>query len=80
MPYSTQRPAQHGIAADRFAREIGGILKVSPSALAAAECQPVGRTPTSTLSVNLFCLIAPNGCASIMQRADADQKTVCYNT
>jgi hypothetical protein len=43
MPYSNQRPAQHGIAADRFARAIVGILKAAPSALAAPECQPVGR-------------------------------------
>jgi len=34
--------AQPGIAADRFAREIIGILKASSSALAAAECQAVG--------------------------------------
>jgi len=33
--------AQPGVAADRFAREIVGILKAFPSALAAAECQPV---------------------------------------
>jgi hypothetical protein len=37
--------AQPGIAADRFAREIIRFLKASPSALAAAECQPVGRSP-----------------------------------
>jgi len=30
--YSTQRPAQPGIAADRFAREIIAILKASPGA------------------------------------------------
>jgi hypothetical protein len=35
--------AQPGIAADRFAREIVGFLKVFLGALAAAECQPVGR-------------------------------------
>jgi hypothetical protein len=35
--------AQPGIAADRFAREIVRVLKVSSSALAAAECQAVGR-------------------------------------
>ena len=40
---SVHLPAQPGIAADRFAREIGGILKVSPSALAAAEWQGVRR-------------------------------------
>src|SRR6266498_5092104 len=45
---STRKPvpqgtAQHGIAVDRFAREIGCILKAFPSALAATECQPVGR-------------------------------------
>ena len=35
--------AQPGIAADRCAREIVRILKVRPSALAAAERQAVGR-------------------------------------
>jgi hypothetical protein len=35
--------AQHGIAVDRFAREIGCILTLSSSALAATECQSVGR-------------------------------------
>jgi len=35
--------AQPGIPADRFAREIVRFLKVASSALAAAECQPVGR-------------------------------------
>jgi len=33
--------AEHGIAVDRFAREIVGILKVVGSALAATECQTV---------------------------------------
>jgi len=36
-------PAQHGIAVDRFAREIAAILEANSSALAATECQPVGR-------------------------------------
>jgi hypothetical protein len=36
-----------GFAFDRFAREIGGILKVSSSALTAAECQTVGRARCS---------------------------------
>src|SRR3954453_18025803 len=40
--YSVSR-AQPGIAADRFAPEIVRFLKALPSALAAAECQPVGR-------------------------------------
>src|SRR6266498_2939168 len=40
--------AEHGIAVDRFAREIGCILKALPSALAAAECQSVGRNLTSS--------------------------------
>ncbi len=40
--------AQPGIAADRFAREIVAILKLSPSALAATECQPVGRQPSAS--------------------------------
>jgi hypothetical protein len=34
--------AQPGIAVDRFAREIVRILRASPSALAATECQSVG--------------------------------------
>jgi len=34
--------AQPGIAADRFAHEIGAFLKVISGALAAAECQAVG--------------------------------------
>src|SRR5687767_6489831 len=33
--------AEHGIAADRFAREIAAILKASLGVLTAAECQPV---------------------------------------
>jgi hypothetical protein len=37
--------AEHGIAADRFAREIVRILKASSSALAAPECQPVRPLP-----------------------------------
>ena len=37
VPHATQP----GIAADRFAREIVGILKIFGSALAAAECQAV---------------------------------------
>jgi len=44
------RSAQPGIAADRFARKIVGILKASPSALAAAECQPVGRRINARLA------------------------------
>jgi len=34
-------PAQHGIAVDRFAREIVCILKACSGALAATECQTV---------------------------------------
>jgi len=45
--------AEHGIAADRFAPEIGGILKASCGALAAAECQSVR------------CL-SPGGCRAIV--------------
>src|SRR6266498_3437493 len=41
-------PAQHGVAADRFAREIVGILKLSPGALAAAEHQTVSRNLPQT--------------------------------
>jgi hypothetical protein len=43
MSYSIQRAAQPGIAADRFAREIVRFLKARCGALAAAECQTVGR-------------------------------------
>jgi hypothetical protein len=39
--------AQPGIATDRFARKIGGILKASPSALAAAERPAVGPQATT---------------------------------
>jgi hypothetical protein len=35
--------AEHAVAADRFAHEIGAILKARCGALAAAERQPVGR-------------------------------------
>ncbi len=63
MPYSSSferlecgiqpsAPAQPGIAADRCARAIVGFLKVVP-ALAAAECQPVGR-----VSVRMFASIS----------------------
>jgi len=38
--------AQHGIAVDRFAREIVRILKVGGGALAATECQDVGALPS----------------------------------
>ena len=37
------RVAEHAYAADRFAREIVGFLKVVGGALAAADRQPVGR-------------------------------------
>jgi hypothetical protein len=39
--YFNHIAAQHGIAADRFAREIGAILKISHGALAAADGQAV---------------------------------------
>ena len=46
--------AQPGIAADRFAREIDGILGACFGALAAAECQTVRRLPiTLVLDLNL---------------------------
>jgi hypothetical protein len=44
-PYYGNGAAQPGIAADRFAREIARFLRASPGALAAAECQAVGRQP-----------------------------------
>jgi len=43
MTVRASRAAQPGIAVDRFAREIVRILKVVGSALAATECQTVGR-------------------------------------
>jgi len=49
-PYSSQRPAQHGIAVDRCAREIGAFLKARSSALAATECQTVGRVRCSAFT------------------------------
>ncbi len=39
---AARRAAQHGVPADRFAREIAGFLKASSSALAAPEHQTVG--------------------------------------
>ena len=42
-PKERDRSAEHGVAADRFAREIDGFFKVVGGALAAAEHQPVGR-------------------------------------
>jgi len=47
IPSELDRDAEHGIAADRCAREIVGFLKASPSALAAAECQTVSRCHSS---------------------------------
>jgi hypothetical protein len=41
---------QSGVAADRFAREIVGILKGFPGALAAAERQAVGRVRCSAFT------------------------------
>src|SRR6266498_3623993 len=38
-----QRPAHPGIAGDRCARKIGAFLKACSGALAATECQAVGR-------------------------------------
>ena len=47
-PSDSDRSAEHGIAADRFAREIAAIFDVIPcSALAAAECQPVGPSTSN---------------------------------
>jgi len=47
-PSNRSRSAEHGIAVDRFAREIGGFLKVVGSALAATECQTVGPGTTTS--------------------------------
>jgi hypothetical protein len=54
--HSSHNPiaAQPGIAADRFAPEIIGFLKARPSALAAAECQPVGPQLSRTTSVATY--------------------------
>jgi len=41
--------AEHGVAVDRCAREIGAFLKATPSALAATEHQTVGRSFTCCL-------------------------------
>ena len=46
--------AEHGVAADRFAREIARFLKALPGALAAAERQTVGRLPISA-HINRCC-------------------------
>jgi hypothetical protein len=43
------------VAADRFAREIVGFLKVVGGALAATECQTVGR---QSIAQRLLSLIA----------------------
>src|SRR4051812_35887784 len=40
------RSGAWAVAADRFAREIVGFWQAFPGALAAAECQPVGRQPS----------------------------------
>ena len=53
---STTAAAQPGIAVDRFAREIVGFLKASPSALAATECQPVGPHSTN-LAQEVVCYL-----------------------
>jgi hypothetical protein len=46
--------AEHAPAADRFAREIVGFLKVVGGALAAADGQTVGRQPSNTMQPTLF--------------------------
>jgi hypothetical protein len=46
------RSAEHGIAADRFAREIVGFLKVVGGALAATECQTVRRIIDAHINFN----------------------------
>jgi len=52
--------AQHGVPADRFAREIAGFLTLPPGALAAAERQPV-RHPWQGTLFPLLHLDAVNG-------------------
>jgi hypothetical protein len=55
-PYCHDSAAQHGIAVDRFAREIDGILRTSPGALAATECQPVSPLPLTLSSASSYTL------------------------
>jgi len=43
ITHISDEAAQHGVAVDRFAREIVGFLKASAGALAATERQPVRR-------------------------------------
>ena len=49
-PREGDRVAEHAYAADRFAREIVGFLKVIGGALAAADRQPVGRAHGSVIA------------------------------
>jgi hypothetical protein len=57
-PNDGDRSAEHGVAADRFAREIVGFWHTPCGALAAAEHQTVGRrimaTPNKRLSLRTF--------------------------
>ncbi len=59
MTNQLSRPAaQPAHAADRFAREIVGILAPSGAALAAADAQAVGRA-LSMLSHTQGCILEP---------------------
>jgi hypothetical protein len=60
--WMASRAAEHAYAADRFAREIVGFLKVLGSALAAADRQPVRR--------QLFSHRAAQQCGSCRARVD----------
>src|SRR4051794_3552148 len=53
-PYCHDPAAQPGIAVDRFARKIAGILKAVLGALAATECQAVGLPSAYAISKHLI--------------------------
>jgi len=67
------RPAQHGIAADRFAREIVRFWKLFSSALAAAECQAVGpQSSTPAPNEYLFSTAASMPRSTVASPAPID--------
>jgi len=57
-PTDQDRSAEHGIAADRCAREIVRFLKVSSSALAAAECHTVRPSGIKLVSASNLAFFA----------------------
>jgi hypothetical protein len=56
--------AEHAVAADRFAREIGPFLKVISGALAAAERQPVGPISSTACSDGMWYHVRTEICVS----------------